>query len=659
MEESLELLKLHWGFDNFRGIQENAINATLNGKDVFVRMATGAGKSICYQISGIVRKHTTIVVSPLISLMKDQVMALQNRDIKACFLGSSQTDKQIWEHLNDYKFIYITPEMATTDRFRLACNTFLCSLIAIDEAHCVSEWGHDFRPEYTQLKVIRTYFDYHIPIIALTATATNETKIDIIRSLDLTNVQEFTTTVDRENLIYSVKNKPQGKSSYETLAFEVKRNISGSTIIYVPTTKEVDELCEFLTNRSISCSRYHAKMNQDDRNSSHINFIKDKMKVIIATLAFGMGIDKPDVRHVLHWGPPKSIEAYYQQSGRAGRDGDVAKCTLWVTSSDWIKVEKILSSDGKQTDRSRNSLRALRQYCESTCCRRQMLSSYFDEILPKTCGTCDSCNATDMEVKDATNASRLLLMATQDCRGYFGITKIISCLRGIACNQHNWLEAKPSYGIGSHLSATELKELANDLRVNGLIQEVMKTSTSGHTYNSIALTNDGIEWLKTESSTFHQKCQVRTKRSIEEIKDDSNDLLYNKLSSLRKEIASNSNIPPYMVFSNATLREISNIRPTKLSDLTQISGIGPKKTDKYGLRVVQCIRNHIIEKKEKMNDDSENFPFSLLNDEIYGRLKMAMPTNFEEVCKVEGMSRPIASAHWEAFCAPHVSSYFM
>lgn len=607
MEEAYKLLKLHWGYDEFRGIQKEAISHIVDGLDVFIKMATGAGKSICFQLGGLLRGNTTIVVSPLLSLIQDQVMALNSRQISACFLGSFQLDDTVWDRLNNFKFIYITPEMAVTDRFKKACQTFICSLIAIDEAHCVSEWGHDFRPEYTRLNELKDCFDYKVSIVALTATARKRTCTDIVNSLNMKHVIMLSTSVDRKNLIYSVLQKPTGVKSHEVIYDEIKKS-KGSTIVYMPTVKEVEEMYESLKER-IPCGIYHAQMNNTERNMSHTLFVTDAIRIIICTIAFGMGIDKPDIRNILHWGPPKNMEAYYQQSGRAGRDGDVANCKIWITSSDWTKIHNIIKNDSSRPDVT-DSLNALRNFCDAKMCRRQMIGAYFDEPNIEKCNMCDWC-VCETEEEDATDIARILLTAIKECRGIFGLTKIIASARGAFPFQCEWIKNNKSYGKGSSITIQAFKNIATELKIKGLIEEINKTSTQGFTYAVPQISERGEEWLSNQTSEFKHEIYKKQKidnaengfsgckvecpemRTIHTMDSSLDTILYDSLCNLRKKLAISSRIPPFMVFSNATLLDICNKKPITKEALLNISGIGSVKATKYGECIITEIKNNL------------------------------------------------------------------
>jgi len=639
----LDLLRKHWSHAQFRRVQEAAIAAALAGRDVFVRMATGGGKSICFQVAGLMLPGTTIVVSPLISLMQDQVAALKGRGIAAGYLGS-QADEDAWQPATRgaLRFLYIMPETAMTERFGALLGGMPCALLAIDEAHCVSEWGHDFQPAYTCLHTLRELLP-GAAVMALTATATPEARLDVARNLRLRDDHfDLRTLVDRPNLRYHVLPKPPGARARDALLRAVAAGRAMS-IVYVPTTREVDEVHEGLQALGVASRPYHAKLPAAERTDSHARFSAGEVRVIVATLAFGMGIDQPDVRRVFHWGPPKSVEAYYQQSGCAGRDGQPADCLMWVSPADWCKVERIALSDSSQPDRDRRSVRALRDYCEAASCRRQRLAAYFGESVAP-CGVCDACAAARSpsaqgSIRDATEDARRLLQAARDCGGYVGLSTMVACLRG-DCAKYAWLASKPSYGTQPRAELPAARQLAMDLRVAGLLCEEARESKAGHLFSALRLTPLGEAWLAEAASAFEQRgapvqanlaawrgpggpggpgaASGRTGRGAgaapppspaggegRELPADS--ALYDDLVLMRARLASGTGaadpsapgpggaprgaprVPAFMVFSNATLRAIAQKWPRTAEELHAVPGVGRSKLDRYGAEVLRCV----------------------------------------------------------------------
>ena len=576
-ENSLHVLRDVYGFTHFRGVQEKAIDDVCQGKDVFVLMATGGGKSLCYIIPALCSRRRCIVISPLVSLMQDQVMSLVHHEILACYVGSAQSDPTIMQRLHEYQIIYATPEMASTERFRKVVAELDLSHIAVDEAHCVSEWGHDFRPDYRRLAELRDVVN--CPFIAVTATATPNCQDDICSQLRL-NGRVYTTSVDRANLVFNVRMKPSnavGAVSNELI------QLSGSAIVYVPTTGEADTIADGLKKKGFPCAAYHAQLGMDLRSQIHSDFVADRVRVVVATLAFGMGVDKPDVRHIVHWGVPKTIEAYYQQAGRAGRDGDASICTLFYTPADFIKMEHML----EESLRTKQGLLDMKRYCEHRTCRRRILVEHFGEKTMHDCGLCDVCTNSSCDAEDDISAEvRRALGAVKDCSNRYGISTVIGVLK--KNSKHEWLKSVPSYGIGQTKTQEHWKKILNECRSAGLIcEEARESSKANIVYAAIVLTANGTTWLNDDSSTLSMAVIRNPLKRDRSVACDEDDRLYERLSCERIRLA--NGLPPFMVCSNFTLREIVRIRPKTKTELEKVSGIGRVKIQKYGDTLLSCV----------------------------------------------------------------------
>ncbi|MDB5136930.1 MAG: recQ, partial [Mucilaginibacter sp.] len=565
------------------------IQCVLNGRDVLTLMPTGGGKSLCYQLPAVLMDGLTIVISPLIALMKDQVDSLNVNGIPAAFLNSSQSpDEQaaITTQLknNQIKLLYLAPERLFRTGSTLI--SFLKSLpvclIAIDEAHCISHWGHDFRPEYLMLAGLKNEFP-KIPVIALTATADKLTQKDILEKLDLKNPAEFVSSFNRANITYRVI--PKKNSFNQLLAFLDERK-EDSGIIYCLSRKSTEELAADLKEEGYSAEAYHAGLDNALKARNQEAFLRDDVKIIVATIAFGMGINKSNVRYVVHADLPKNIEGYYQETGRAGRDGLPSDALLLYSPGDAIKLQRFAQVEGNE-DQSRIMLKKLDdmvKYCQLHSCRRQYLMHYFDEAFPPNCGSCDFC-LTEFETFDATLIAQKALSAVARVKERFGGTYVIDLLRGSKNEkireEHKQLK---TYGIGADISKAEWQRYLRELIAQGYLQ------VTDDAYPVLKLTDKSDAVLK-----GLQKVELVASQTIEEKQPEDlpfEAALLNQLKLVRRDIAMNENVPAYVIFSDAVLVEIATYLPQSLDELRLISGFGDVKLARYGREFLVPVKNH-------------------------------------------------------------------
>ena len=577
----LAALEAVFGYTAFRGVQSEAIDALCAGRDVLVVMATGGGKSLCYQIPPLVMGKSVLVVSPLVALMQDQVAALETRGLRACFLGASQTDATVWDRLDTFQYLYVTPELVSTERFSRIFDTVDVGLVAIDEAHCVSEWGLDFRPDYRALGAVRTMVD--CPIVAVTATATAKTQDDVCHNLGLRRPLVLATGVERANLTYCVHRS----KNMEDLVAEL-RACDGAAIVYASTVREVERLATELRSEGISAATYHAQLSSEVREDVHQSFLRDNVAVVVATIAFGMGIDKPDVRFVGHWGPPKTVEAYYQQAGRAGRDGDPARCVLYVASpGDWAALRRLVThnADDETIARSLSGVRAMEAFCNDTeVCRHIALSRYFgDDASGLTaCGGCDVClDVGDKE--DRSAEARLLLLAARELNGRFGIGTLVDVCRGTS--KHARLSTLQCYGGLASCERSFVHTLLDACCARGYLARTTVVLPERAPYASVEITSSGKEWMLEGSDAITVKPSIaRNRRSV--VSHVNPDLM-DTLRAVRRTLAGNR--PPYMVCSDATLRELATRRPRTHEQLLLVPGFGVHKVNTYGDRFLAAL----------------------------------------------------------------------
>lgn len=613
------ILKEYFGHSSFRDGQEGLIDAVLLGRDALGIMPTGAGKSMCYQIPALLMSGVTIVVSPLISLMKDQVNALIQSGVKAAYLNSSLTSAQYEIALRNarngmYKIIYVAPERLCTQGFINFAQTVKISIIAVDEAHCVSQWGQDFRPSYMKIPEFIQAINYRPIIAAFTATATSIVKDDIVKLLNLNNPYSITTGFDRKNLYFEVQ-KPDEKFS---AALEIiERNKDKNGIIYCSTRKNVEDVCQKLCDRGYSASRYHAGLSDNERHINQDDFIYDRIQIMVATNAFGMGIDKSNVSYVIHYNMPKNIESYYQEAGRAGRDGEPAECVLLYGGRD-VRTNTFLienSNDNSELDEEtlveirKRDLERLKQmtfYSTTTDCLREFILNYFGEKTHSFCSNCSNCNTNFVENDITIEAQKILscIFRLSQRNQSFGAAMIADILKGSknARIASFGLDTLSTYGIMSDITTIKIRKITDFLEQNDYIKRLGEHSV-------LALTAKAKDILIDKQQLTMKMPKEKEKTKAKHISDGIYSIdttLLNKLKTLRTKLASDAQMPAYIIFTDTALRDICVKLPRTESQLLDCSGVGKTKLERYGAQVLKVVNDYINENPSILNDEGSN-----------------------------------------------------
>jgi ATP-dependent DNA helicase RecQ len=599
MHGAQHYLQHTFGYSEFRGSQADIIQAVVGGEDALVLMPTGGGKSLCYQVPSLVRQGCGVVISPLIALMQDQVDALRQLGVRASFLNSTldaATAQQVEGALlaGELDLLYIAPERLIQERTLSLLQRADIALFAIDEAHCVSQWGHDFRADYLGLGVLHELFP-GVPRIALTATADARTREEIIQRLDLAEAHRFISGFDRPNIRYRIALKHNPRT--QLLRFLKDEHADDSGIVYCLSRKRTEEVAAWLQDEGYNALPYHAGLPGDTRADHQSRFLREEAVIIVATIAFGMGIDKPDVRFVAHLDLPKTVESYYQETGRAGRDGEPADAWMIYGLQDVIKLRQMMENSNGSEEHKRaeqHRLNAMLGLCEITSCRRQALLAYFGDELPEPCGNCDTC-LEPIDTWDGTEASRKALSACYRTGQRFGVNYLIDVLRGaetdkIFQNDHHQLAV---YGLGADLDNNQWRSVFRQLVARGYLSVDMSRFGALRLEEKCRPLLRGDETIALRRDSKQPKAAKRQTKTP--LPEDLDVALWESLRDCRRRLAEDVGVPPYVIFHDSTLQEMCAVMPQSLAEFGQLGGVGERKLEKYGVEFLQVINDHLRE----------------------------------------------------------------